>query len=75
MNHCGTKTIETDRLILRQFRLSDAEVAFRNWMSDDKVTVFLTWPTHKDVGVSEQIIREWIDQYEKKDNYQWAIVL
>ena len=53
MNHCGTKIIETDRLILRQFRLSDAEVAFRNWMSDDKVTVFLTWPTHKDVSVSE----------------------
>lgn len=75
MNHCGTKTIETDRLILRQFRLSDSEVAFSNWMSDEKVTEFLTWPTHKNVSDSEQIIREWIDEYEKQDYYQWAIVL
>ncbi|MGX8774741.1 MAG: GNAT family N-acetyltransferase [Bacillota bacterium] len=75
MNHCGTKTIETERLILRQIRLSDAEVAFENWMSDDKVTEFLTWPTHKDVSESEEIIREWIGQYEDPDFYQWVIVL
>ena len=75
MNHCGTKTIETDRLLLRRFELSDVEAAYTNWMSDERVTEFLTWPTHKDVSESEQIIGEWISQYENPDFYQWAIVL
>ena len=41
MNHKGTKTIETERLLLRKFREDDAEAAYRNWTSDDKVTEFL----------------------------------
>ena len=75
MNHCGTKTIETERLILRKIRLSDAEIAYKNWMSDDRVTEFLTWATHKDVSESEEIIREWTGQYGRPDFYQWVIVL
>ena len=41
MKHVGTKTIETARLILRRLELTDAEMMFRNWTSDDKVTRFL----------------------------------
>ena len=41
MNHCGTKTIETDRLLLRAFCLSDITVAYNNWTSDGRVTEFL----------------------------------
>ena len=38
LNHKGTKTIETDRLILRQFTMEDAPAMFRNWANDDEVT-------------------------------------
>lgn len=38
MVHKGTKTIETERLILRKFTNEDAKAAFHNWTSDDKVT-------------------------------------
>jgi ribosomal-protein-alanine N-acetyltransferase len=75
MNHRGTKTIETKRLTLRAFRMSDVEAAFGNWMSDKRVTEFLRWQTHADVSESRQIIASWIDLYDSPDFYQWAIVL
>ena len=75
MYHKGTKTIETCRLILRKFTVEDAPAAYRNWTSDDKVTEFLRWPTHGDISVTEQVIKEWVSDSEKPDFYQWAIVL
>lgn len=75
MKHCGTKTIETDRLVLREFRLSDIPLAYKNWTSDDKVTEFLRWPTHPDVSETERVLRDWIGRYKEPDFYQWAIVL
>lgn len=75
MNHKGTVYLETERLILRPFIIEDVPFAFRNWMSDEKVTEFLRWPTNKEISVSERVISEWIEEYKKnKDFYQWAIV-
>ena len=34
MQHKGTVRLETDRLILRRFRLDDSGAAFQNWTSD-----------------------------------------
>ena len=42
MEHKGTIRLETDRLILRQFKIEDAENVFNNWASDDEVTKYLT---------------------------------
>jgi len=42
MNHKGTVTLETERLILRRCTLDDAEAMFQNWASDDEVTKYLT---------------------------------
>lgn len=75
MNHKGTVKIETKRLILRPFMEGDAAAAFANWTSDDKVTEFLTWPTHKSIEVSEMVLNQWINSYKNNDFYQWAIVL
>ncbi len=75
MTHIGTQYIETDRLILRRFEMSDAPAMFDNWASDDEVTKYLTWPTHAGVSVTERILEEWVPQYEKPDCYRWAITL
>ena len=75
MNHVGTQYIETERLILRRFEVSDAPAMFANWASDDEVTKFLTWPTHADVSVSEGILEKWVAQYGQDDCYRWAITL
>ena len=66
MQNKGTKTIETDRLILRQFRLEDAEYMFKNWASDPEVSKFLTWPPHKDVELTRTLLETWIEKYEDK---------
>lgn len=75
MNHLGTQTLETPRLILRPFTLEDAPAMYRNWASDPEVTKYLTWPTHPSVQVSQMVLSDWVSCYEKKDYYQWAIVL
>ena len=75
MNHNGTKTLETKRLLLRKFETNDIQYAYDNWTSKDAVTKFLTWPTHIDTTVTEKIINEWIAQYDNPNYYQWAIVL
>ncbi len=75
MEHKGTKTIETDRLLLRKFCLSDAGAAYKNWTSDEKVTEFLRWPTHTEIAVTESVIKDWVTESNNPDCYQWAIVI
>ena len=75
MKHCGTQTIETERLILRRLRREDAAAMFRNWTSDPEVTKYLTWPTHESVAVTEQILDLWMKNYENDRFYQWGIEL
>lgn len=75
MKHLGTKTIETDRLILRRFQMEDAEKMYQNWASDPEVTKFLTWPTHESVEVTKKVLESWISDYEKLADYQWCMAL
>ena len=75
MQHRGTQTIETNRLILRRFVPEDAQAAFRNWMRDPAVTEFLTWDPHPDPEHTGELLRKWCAEYEKRDYYQWAIEL
>ena len=67
-------TLETDRLILRPFELDDAESMFNNWASDDEVTKYLTWNTHKSIEETKEILAFWVNQYEKEERINFAIV-
>ena len=75
MIHKGTVPLETERLILRRFELSDVDAMFNNWANDAEVTKFLTWPTHSDVSISKAVIDSWLPLYENLNHYSWAIVL
>lgn len=43
MNHKGTVTLETERLILRRFVAEDANAMFNNLVNDVDVTKYLRW--------------------------------
>lgn len=75
LTHKGTVTIETPRLILRQAEMRDGDAMYKNWASDPEVTKFLTWPPHESPAASKERIAKWIEEYQKKDYYQWMIVL
>lgn len=74
MTHQGTQTLETERLILRAFTEHDADAAFRNWESDANVTKFLRWQTYDDIREVKKVLHIWVESYQKKNFYQWAIV-
>lgn len=73
MDHKGTIVLETERLILRPFSESDAQAVFENWASDDEVTKYLTWPTHKSAEQSLGYMKYCVKCYEEPNNYQWGI--
>lgn len=75
LNHKGTVTLETHRLILRRFTLEDAEDMFNNWANDNEVTKYLTWWPHSSIDVTRQIIQMWVNEYSKDITYNWGIEL
>lgn len=75
MNHKGTITLETQRLILRRYMPEDADAMFRNWVNDPEVTRFLTWRPHGSIDLTRKISLSDISKYDSLSHYQWAIVL
>ena len=73
MNRTGTQRLETHRLILRRYRIEDAEDMFSNWASDPEVTRFLTLPTHTSADVTRYVLNDWISKYEDGGFFNWAI--
>lgn len=75
MNHKGTQKIETERLILRRFKVSDAPHMFNNWANDSEVTKYLTWQPHENVQFTEKLLADWIENYNNDKSYNWCIEL
>ena len=75
LNHVGTVTLETQRLILRRFVQEDVKMMFKNWASDPEVTKYLTWPTHENMDITAMVIQDWLTYYDEPGFYQWAIEL
>ena len=75
MNDIGTVRLETDRLILRRLELSDANDMYNNWCSDDEVTRYLPWETHKDINVTYDVLNMWLDDYNNSHVYRWIVIL
>lgn len=75
MNHMGTREIVTDRLLLREFKESDYKNMYKNWASDDRVSKYVLWDTHKSEDVTKERINNWVSKYENPSVYNWAIEL
>ena len=70
----GTVLLKTNRLILRKFKEDDLDAFFTNWASNDNVTKYLSWPTHKDKSITKIILDSWLKDYQD-GAYNWAIQL
>ena len=75
MDQIGTKTIETERLILRRYVVEDAEDMYQNWAGDPEVTKFLSWPTHPNAEFSRKLLEKWVSYYDEGRTYNWGITL
>lgn len=73
MKHAGTRPIETERLLLRPFRVTDAEDMYKNWASSPNVTKFLTWPVHCSPEATAELLKQWEAGYEDPAQYLWCI--
>lgn len=67
--------LETERLLLRPFKIEDAESMFYNWANDYEVTKYMTWNPHKNIEETKEKLSVWIEQYEKPERINFAIVL
>ena len=75
MKHIGTKELETDRILLRRISVDDAEKMYNNWASDPEVSKYVTWPTHKDINVTKDLLKMWEAEYTNSSCYRWCVVL
>jgi len=71
--HKGTQTLETNRLILRQYKTFDAEDMYSNWVTDREAIRFWGWDPHKNIEETRTMLQGWINDYSKTDYYHWVI--
>ena len=70
MEYLGTKKLETKRLILRRFKIEDAEAMYNNWASNPNVSKYVMWETHKDVNETKELLEEWVRGYEDSTTFR-----
>ena len=67
LTHKGTKTIITERLILRQFRVDDANDMFV-WASNPEVVKYLSYKPHTSSKATAELLKGWVIIAETDDD-------
>jgi len=57
--------LETERLLLRHFKLSDAEAMFCNWASDPEVVRYMPYSVCHSLEETKNAINDWFHYHEK----------
>lgn len=73
MKHTGTVRIETERLILRPWRMEDAQSMYDHWATDPVVTEYMIWPPHESIDESRRIVGMWLEETKQLNRYEWCI--
>ena len=74
LTHNGTKTIETERLILRKFEYSDDEAMLKYWVADEKIQSLYSEPVYSTKTEVKGLLDKYIGSYERDDYYRWAVI-
>jgi [ribosomal protein S5]-alanine N-acetyltransferase len=75
INFLGTPQIETNRLILEKFTISDAQKVFDHWLSDERVADNRVNAAHQDVSETIERVRKIVTGYESIEFCYWSIKL
>lgn len=75
MEFLGTKTLETERLILRKIKIEDVPIAFSNWCNSDIVAKYVLWKKHEDISTTFNLYKNWIKEYEDSKTFRWIVEL
>lgn len=74
MQHIGTVTFETLRLICRRFCYEDSEYMLRNWAADPNIQYEYGEPVYENISQVKGLLAKYIEGYKNTDYYRWAIV-
>ena len=74
LTHNGTKTIETERLILRRFEYTDDTAMLKYWIENKKIQSLYSEPVYSTKEEVKELLDIYIGSYEKPDYYRWAII-
>lgn len=74
MRNIGTKTIETERLILRRFEHGDIENVLNIWASKKEIQYMYSEPVYETLCEVDALLSKYIKAYDDEDIYRWAIV-
>lgn len=70
------KTLESERLILREFENSDAENLYNTYGTDKEITKYMLWKNYETIEDAIKAIEFYKKTYNENSNYrQYAIVL
>ena len=73
ITYVGTPIIETERLILRSLKMTDAQAIFDNWLSDERIADNRVSAAHKSVSETIKKLTKIVNDYSKNDFCWWGI--
>ena len=73
ITYVGTPIIETERLILRSLKMTDAQAIFDNWLSDERISDNRVSAAHKSVSETIKKLEKIVNNYSKNDFCWWGI--
>jgi ribosomal-protein-alanine N-acetyltransferase len=74
LTHCGTKEIETDRLLLRAFTHEDNNDMLKYWVSDPEIQSMYSEPVYTTKNEVRELLDKYITSCQKEDYYRWAVI-
>lgn len=74
MDHVGSIPFETSQVFVRPFKMEDAQDMFNNYCTDEEVTRYLPWKPHSSVEDTKSYLSTFVNNYDNKSQYHWAIV-
>lgn len=75
MRYADFRTIETERLILRDIRMEDIQEYYERLFGDGDVARYMLFDPHQDIGESLAHLQAGLEKYEQGRFYRWGAAL